>query len=69
MSKIIYCPFLKTDLADKKGQCRLSCEHGMLVFYNRESVRGFVNKYCGSPDGWKGCSLASSLMDYYEGGD
>lgn len=55
-----------TNLADKKGECKISCEHGKLVFHDKETLKAFVDKYCGEMGGWKGCTLAMSLMDYFE---
>ena len=66
MPKIMYCPFFKTNMLEKKGACRLSCEHGTLIFYSKQNVNDFLEKYCGEQSGWKDCSLAGSLMEYYE---
>lgn len=66
MARLIYCPFLIADLLDKKGENKISCENGRLIFYNRETVKEYMDKYCACPDGWKKCTLASSLMQYYE---
>lgn len=64
--KVLFCPFVKTNVVDHAGGFRISCEHGKLNFYEKESARNYINKYCGSEYGWKECSLACSLMQYYE---
>lgn len=66
MARMVYCPFWGSDLFDKKGENKISCEHGMLTFYNRNSIEEYMKKYCCSNDGWKKCTLAASLQKYYE---
>ena len=61
-----YCPFIITDGLDKRGEKKLSCEHGKLTFYEKETMIDFMRKYCGHEYGWKHCSLARSLMQHYE---
>lgn len=60
------CPFVKTDELGKRGRNVLSCERGKLIFNDKESMRIFMAKYCGSLYGWESCSLAGSLIDYYK---
>lgn len=59
----IECPFIRTNELEKRGVCKLSCEHGKLTFHDKDSMRLFIKKYCGSVYGWKECSLAESLME------
>jgi len=66
MVRAIHCPFWGAELLYKKGENKISCEHGMLIFYDRESIEEYIEKYCDCPSGWKKCTLAASLIKYYE---
>ena len=66
MARMVYCPFWGSDLLDKKGEKKISCEHGMLIFYDRNAIEEYMNKYCSCLDGWKKCTLAASLNNYYD---
>lgn len=56
------CPFFKWD-----EPCRIHCEGGRQVFPDRVTARRYAGRYCANMPGWKACSLADSLLDYYEG--
>lgn len=66
MGSVKECPFFRTDGLEKRGASRLSCEHGKLTFYDRDAMRSFMKKYCRNFTGWQSCSLASSLLKYYD---
>lgn len=66
MAKTMYCPFIITDYADKRGDYKLRCERGKLQFADRDSFNDFVCDYCGSEGGWKTCTMAKSLQKDYE---
>lgn len=66
MPKLIFCPFLLEDSLSKRGKKGIVCEHGKLIFNDKRSVREYMDKYCGCEDGWKTCTLATSLLSFYE---
>lgn len=55
------CPFFKWDECDK-----IHCEGGKLTFRSRKSIEDYAQKYCGSIEGWKKCTIAESVEMYYE---
>ena len=57
------CPFFV-----QSGMQRVSCEGGCIQkFPDRETAIRFMDEYCASPcGGWKSCSVASTLLQYYE---
>lgn len=55
------CPFYTWDERKK-----IHCEGGCLSFRDREGLAEYANRHCGSTEGWKGCTLAQSLMSYYD---
>lgn len=59
--KVFVCPFFKQD--ERLG---IFCEGGKLKFQDREAAREYTDGHCASMDGWKRCSLARNLLDYYE---
>lgn len=66
MARSMYCPFIVTDYFDKRGENRISCEHGKLCFHDRESFDCYVNDYCGNKEGWERCTIAINLIKYYD---
>lgn len=69
MAKAIQCPFMLVDYSDKKGELHISCEHGKIIFKNKKKLREHLNRYCGCTEGWHECTLAKSLIEYYEGNE
>ena len=55
------CPFFRWDEREQ-----IHCEGGVVSFPDRESCAGYAGKYCGSVQGWKDCTIAKSMADYYE---
>lgn len=56
------CPFYKYD--ERRS---IHCECGSrLNFPSMTAERAYVDKYCASLDGWKGCTLARCLNDHYD---
>ena len=55
------CPFFKWD--EKQ---RIGCEGGILRFPSKGTCRAFAGKHCASADGWKHCTLANSMNEFYE---
>lgn len=61
-SKTWTCPFLKWD-----ERLKVHCEGGCCVaFCDREAYTEYTDRYCASLQGWKDCSVAASLLRYYE---
>ena len=55
------CPFLKWD-----EKLKVHCEGGCVAFPDRDAYAEYTGRYCANVPGWQGCSLAASLMQYYE---
>ena len=55
------CPFFKGD-----DRLCVRCEGGKVNFRDRRAAKEFTDNFCASMAGWKICSLASSLLAYYE---
>ena len=55
------CPFFKWD-----GHYGISCEAGRTTFPDQDTANEYMNQYCASNPGWKKCSLAAKLYDFYE---
>ena len=66
MARRIECPFIIADYFSKRNELKLTCEQGKLTFNDRESFMRYVTKYCASVCGWRNCSLAVNLQEYYE---
>lgn len=60
-SKTFTCPFFRWD----ERMC-VHCEGGQVSFPDKEAAQEYIDQYCASPDGWQTCSVASSLLRYYE---
>lgn len=60
-SKTFVCPFFKWD-----ERLRVHCEGGHLAFRDRPETEDYIDRHCADLEGWKGCSLAGSLLRYYE---
>ncbi len=61
MPRTYTCPFWKWD----KGNT-VSCEGCRVNFPDGGAKRGYITRYCASLTGWKGCSIAGSLLAFYE---
>ena len=56
------CPFFKWDKQQLVG-----CEGGKLCFPDKESAIAYMDTYCAHDEnGWKKCSVAASLLEYYD---
>lgn len=55
------CPFFKWD-----EPLRFHCEGGRQVFPDRQAARDYAGRYCAHMPGWKDCSVADSLLRYYD---
>ncbi|MBR1969604.1 MAG: hypothetical protein IKA17_04540 [Clostridia bacterium] len=64
MKKVIDCPFYK-----RESRKKIYCEGGILRFHNGELKNEYTTKYCANNACWKKCSAASSLTEYYSGGN
>ncbi len=56
------CPFFKWDERQKvacEGRCVVSMP-------DRKSALSFMDRYCADLNGWRGCSIAKALLDYYD---
>lgn len=59
-NKTFICPFFKWD--ERLG---VHCEGGKVVFPDRAAAEDYIDRHCGA-GGWRNCSVASSLLRYYE---
>lgn len=66
MPKVLYCPYVLTDCKSKRGDLQLNCECGSLRFADKTEYNLFIDRYCGSIEGWKQCTLAKTLNEFYE---
>ena len=48
---------------------KILCEGGKFKFHNKELKNEYEVKYCSNNACWKKCSAASSLIEYYSGGN
>ena len=55
------CPFFKWD--DQKS---VGCEGGKLRFPDKQSAVEYMDGYCASPTCWGKCTVATSLLNFYE---
>ena len=61
MPKTYVCPFWKWE----KG-CAVSCESCRMNFPDDGAKREYIERYCASLEGWRRCSIAANLVDFYE---
>lgn len=61
MGKTWECPFYKWD-----ARLAVYCEGGKITFPDRKALEDYSEKHCTSLNGWEMCSLAESLLQYYE---
>ena len=57
------CPFYKWN-----DKTKVACEGGCrLSFPDKPTACEYMDRYCANNPGWKGCTLARSLLKYHEG--
>lgn len=56
------CPYWKWD-----ARMEVNCEGGRISFPSAASANEYMRSYCASLTGWKHCTVAKKLTDYYEG--
>ena len=44
----------------------LQGEGGRMEFPDRKAATEYADRYCAAQSGWKACSVAASLLRYYE---
>lgn len=60
--KYYICPYFSSD--DKQ---KIYCEgHCRLCFPDKDTTNEYLRSYCASDQGWKNCSIAKSLNEYYD---
>ena len=60
-NKTFACPFFKWD----ERLC-VHCEGGRPSFPDRTAAQEYINQFCGDVTGWKNCSIARTLLRFYE---
>lgn len=55
------CPFFSWD--EKR---KVHCEGGGAGFSDKGTYADYTDRYCASVQGWKQCSLAVALLEYYD---
>ncbi len=55
------CPFFIWD-----ERLAVHCEGGRLRFPDREAAEAYAARFCGGHVEWRGCTVARSLLRYYE---
>lgn len=61
-NKTFACPFF---LWDEK--LKIHCEGGCrVVFRDRTGAMEYIDLHCGDVKGWEDCSVAKSLLRYYD---
>lgn len=55
------CPFFRWD-----AKRVVRCEAGRITFPDREAEKSHTKAHCASVDGWRRCSLASFLTEFYD---
>lgn len=61
-NKTFACPFFMWD-----EKLKIHCEGGCRVaFLDRVGASEYIDCHCGDVNGWESCSIARSLLRYYE---
>lgn len=60
-NKTFACPFFKWD----ERLC-VHCEGGRPTFPDRAAATEYIDRYCADVNGWRDCSIAKTLLRYYE---
>ncbi len=55
------CPFFTWD--DMRS---VHCEGGRLKFKDCTAANAFTGRYCAGGTGWKSCTVAKALLEYYD---
>lgn len=55
------CPFFTWD-----EKLKVHCEGGLVKFPDRKTLTGYADRHCSSENGWKNCSVARAMLEYYE---
>ena len=55
------CPFFGWD-----DRTCVHCEGGRMDFPDRKAAAEYADRYCAHKSGWRECSVAASLLGYYE---
>lgn len=55
------CPYFSYD-----AKRVIKCEAGRITFPDRQAEREHTHNFCADIDGWKRCTLAALMSDYYE---
>lgn len=55
------CPFFTWD-----EKFKVHCEGGCVKFRDRKEAGEYQDRYCASVTGWKDCTVAKSVENYYE---
>lgn len=61
MPKTYTCPFWKWERGVAMG-----CEGCRMNFPDDKAKRDFAERHCASLEGWKRCSIAGNLLEFYE---
>ena len=60
-NKTFVCPFFRWD-----ERLRIHCEGGRISFRDRQEAEEYIEHNCGELNRWRECSIARSLLRYYE---
>ncbi len=60
-NKTFACPFFRWD-----ERLRVHCEGGCVSFRDRQEATEYIDRHCADLKDWNSCSLACSLLRYYE---
>lgn len=61
LPRVFECPFYQW----QRGYI-VYCEAGRLEFSNGTAYADYCDRFCGSPNGWNGCTLAQALGRDYD---
>ena len=59
-NRLWQCPFFQSD-----ERQAVRCEGGRVAAADRPPERRYANRYCCSGGGWKKCTIAAALREYY----
>ena len=61
MPIVVQCPFFSKEVGLKTN-----CEGGAIKHPDKTARKDYMLTYCASDIGWKKCTLAKSLNNYYD---
>ena len=61
MPIMMHCPFFKNEKL-----LRFNCEGVSIKFPDKQARRDHVKDHCANRTGWKECTIAQMLIDYYD---